>query len=432
MSSSSPLLSQNEVAAYVAAAQALAWELNDVPVDAPLIPIRHVGIIGAGTMGGGIAMSFATAGMPVTLVETRQDALDRGLVTMRRNYENSARRSRFSIEEAEARIARITGTVRIKDVADCDLLIEAVFEDMELKKSIFRQLDNIAKPGAILASNTSGLDIDEIAAVTSRPESVIGLHFFSPANVMKLLEVVRAEKTAGSVIVTSMDVARRIGKIAVLVGVCPGFVGNRMLYPRQHQAQALLARGLMPWDVDEALNAFGFKMGPFQMADLAGLDIGCSRGQATGDAIRNALCEMGRKGQKTNAGYYDYDVDRRPRPSPIVEMLVSKHAQRYGQEPVKLSQQEIIDTLIFPMINEGAKILEEKKAQRATDIDVVWLFGYGWPQNKGGPMFYADQVGLDRVVAKAEELGASSDYLKPAALLKRLASRGSGFMADQG
>ena len=430
MTHASPLRPEHEprdAEAYVAEAEARAWEVADVPAETPLISIDKVGVIGAGTMGGGIAMNFASAGVPVTIAETRQEALDRGLATVRRNYERSAQRGRFTQEEAEVRIARITGTLRMEDLADCDLVIEAVFEDMGLKKDIFRRLDSIVKPGAILASNTSGLDIDEIAAVTSRPEAVIGLHFFSPANVMKLLEIVRADKTSSSVVATAMHMARTIGKIAVLVGVCPGFVGNRMLYPRQLQAQALLDRGLMPWDIDQALNAFGFKMGPFQMADLAGLDIGWTKGQTEGDPIRNALCEMDRRGQKTGAGYYDYDAERRPAPSPVVEKLIAERAPRSGQPQAKLSQQEIIDTLIFPMINEGAKILEEGKAQRASDIDVVWLYGYGWPKDKGGPMYYGDQVGIDRVVAKAEELGRTSDYFAPAPLLTRMASQGGRF-----
>ncbi len=418
---------QNDVIAYIGRAQSQAWSVDDVPADTPLIPINRVGIIGGGTMGGGIAMNFASVGVPVTIVETRQDALDRGLATIRRNYENSARRGRFSVEEAEQRIARITGTLEMADLAACDLVIEAVFEDMGLKKVIFSKLDAICKPGAILATNTSGLDIDEIAAVTSRPEFVIGLHFFSPANVMKLLEIVRAQRTSETVIATSMDLARRIGKIAVLVGVCPGFVGNRMLYPRQLQAQALLSQGLMPWEVDQALNAFGFKMGPFQMADLAGLDIGWTAGQTTGDPIRNALCEMNRRGQKTGAGYYDYDEERRPRPSPVVEQLIAEHTQAGAAEAARPSQQDIIEMLIFPMINEGAKILQEQKAQRASDIDVVWLHGYGWPQDKGGPMYYADQVGLDRVIARATELGRHSDYFKPAPLLLRMAAENTPF-----
>ena len=270
--------------------------------------------------------------------------------------------------------------------------------------------------------------MNEIASVTSRPEFVVGLHFFSPAKVMKLVEIVRGEQTSKSVIATSMEMAKRIGKIAVLVGVCPGFVGNRMLYPRQLQAQALLGQGLMPWDIDQALNTFGFKMGPFQMSDLAGLDIGWSRGQTGGDPIRNALCETDRRGQNTGAGYCDYDEQRRPIPSPIVEKLISEHVRSGAGTAAKLSQQDIIDTLIFPMVNEGAKILDEKKAQRASDIDVVWLYGYGWPPDEGGPTYYANQVGLDRVVAKAEEFGASSNYFKPAPLLLRLAAANAQFV----
>ena len=419
---------QDDVTAYISRAQVLTWNVADVPADTTLIVINRVGVIGGGTMGGGIAMNFANAGLPVTVVETQQGALDRGLATIRRNYENSARRGRFTMEDAEARISRIRGTLEMKDLADCDLVIEAVFEDMALKKDVFGRLDAIVKQGALLATNTSGLDVNEIASVTSRPEFVVGLHFFSPANVMKLVEIVRGEQTSKSVIATSMDMAKRIGKIAVLVGVCPGFVGNRMLYPRQLQAQALLGQGLMPWDIDQALNTFGFKMGPFQMSDLAGLDIGWSRGQTGGDPIRNALCEMDRRGQKTGAGYYDYDEQRRPIPSPIVEKLISEHVRSGAGTAAKLSQQDIIDTLIFPMVNEGAKILDEKKAQRASDIDVVWLYGYGWPPDKGGPMYYANQVGLDRVVAKAEELGASSDVFKPAPLLLRLAAANAQFV----
>jgi 3-hydroxyacyl-CoA dehydrogenase len=430
MTENVPAFQPGDVGAYVARAEFLAWTTPDVSPETPLLPIRTVGIVGAGTMGGGIAMNFASAGVPVTIVETRQGALDRGLALVRRNYENSAKRGRFSMQDAEERIARIRGTLDVNDLAESDLVIEAVFEDMPLKKDIFSRLDGVVKEGAILATNTSGLDIDEIAAVTTRPEWVIGLHFFSPANVMKLVEVVRAAKTSNSVIATSMDMAKRIGKLAVLVGVCPGFVGNRMLYPRQLQAQALLRQGLMPWDIDEALNAFGFKMGPFQMADLAGLDIGWSKGQTKGDPIRNALCEMDRRGQKTGAGYYDYDAERRPHPSAVVEKVIADHASPGSQAKPRRSQQEIIETLIFPMINEGAKILEEKKAQRASDIDMVWLYGYGWPRDKGGPMYYADHVGLEKVLEKAAQLGAASDYFKPAQLLERLAASDGHFTSN--
>ncbi len=422
-----PTRAVDGVEAYVAEAEARAWDVIDLPADAPLLAVCSVGIIGAGTMGGGIAMNFANAGLPVTIVEQRQDALQRGLATVRSNYERSVRRGRLTREEVERRIARITGTLRMEDLAGCDLVIEAVFEDMTLKQQVFARLDLIARPGAILASNTSGLDIDAIASVTARPEAVIGLHFFSPANVMRLVEVVRGARTSASVVATAMRLARIIGKIAVLVGVGPGFVGNRMLYPRQAQARALLARGFMPWDVDRALNGFGFKMGPFQMADLAGLDIGWTRGRPDGDPIRAALCELDRRGQKTGAGYYDYDAEHRPTPSPAVERLIAEHAAGSGQPPARLSDGEIVETLIFPMINEGARILEEGRAQRASDIDVVWLNGYGWPRGTGGPMYYADQVGLDRVLAKAEELGRSSGSFAPAQLLRVLASSGRSF-----
>ena len=413
-------------AAYVADAIARARVIDDIPADTMPIPVAKVGIIGAGTMGGGIAMNFASVGIPVRIVETKQEALDRGLATVRANYERSARRGRFPLEEVEVRMAAIAGTLDTDDLADCDLIIEAVFEDMELKKAIFRRLDTIARPGAILATNTSGLDVDAIADVTQRPESVIGLHFFSPANVMKLLEVVRGAKTADAVLVTAMRLATDIGKIAVVVGVCPGFVGNRMLYPRQLQAHALLARGAMPWDVDRVLKAFGFKMGPFEMSDLAGLDIGWSKGAKTRDPLRDALCEADRRGQKTRAGYYDYDENRVASPSPVVAALIhdilGTDADAAGP-----SDTEILESCLFPMVNEGAKILQESKAQRPSDIDAVWLFGYGWPQHTGGPMRWADSVGLDRIKEKADVLGASNDWYKPADLLVQLVDTGRDF-----
>ncbi len=414
---------QIDSADYVARALRAASIVDDVPADAPLIPVEKVGIIGAGTMGGGIAMNFANIGIPVHIVETRQEALDRGFAVIRGNYERSAKRGRFPMEEVDVRMDRISQSLDMADLADCDLVIEAVFEDLDLKKGIFARLDGFVKQGAILASNTSGLDVDEIAAVTRRPESVIGLHFFSPANVMKLLEIVRGASTGASVIATSLDVARRIGKIAVVVGVCPGFVGNRMLYPRQLQAAELLKRGATPWDVDRALKAFGFKMGPFEMSDLAGLDIGWVPGE--GDPLRDALCKRERRGQKTGAGYYDYDENRSAIPSAEVEALIRE--QRVAGDVGPPSDQEILETCLFPMVNEGAKILEEGIAQRPSDIDVVWMFGYSWPQDTGGPMRWADSIGLDRVMAKAEEMGRSDDWYKPAALLRRLVGEGKGF-----
>ncbi len=413
-----------EIGAYIGAAGKAAWEVPDLPANTKQREIKSVGIIGAGTMGGGIAMNFATAGIPVTIVETTQEALDRGLKGVRGNYQRSADKGRFPQEEVEARMDRFDGKLELAALADCDLVIEAVFEDMELKRKIFTELDRVMKPGAILATNTSALNIDEIAAMTKRPEDVIGLHFFSPANVMKLLEIVRAKHTADDVVATSMDLAAKINKIAVLVGVCPGFVGNRILFARQKQANKLLQQGLMPWDVDAALNAFGFKMGPFQMSDLAGLDIGWSKGAKTENPIRDALCEMDRRGQKTQAGFYDYDESRRPIPSDVVAGVIKDIT---GAEANQMSQEEIIEICIYPMINEAVKILEENKAQRPSDIDVVWLNGYGWPADKGGPMFYGDMVGAQAVLDVMEKLGAEDPEFAPAELLRDLAKNGGKF-----
>ncbi|HCI99276.1 3-hydroxyacyl-CoA dehydrogenase [Sulfitobacter pontiacus] len=413
-----------EIGAYIGAAGKAAWEVPDLPANTKQREIKSVGIIGAGTMGGGIAMNFATAGIPVTIVETTQEALDRGLKVVRGNYQRSADKGRFPQEEVEARMDRFDGKLELAALAECDLVIEAVFEDMELKRKIFTELDRVMKPGAILATNTSALNIDEIAAMTKRPEDVIGLHFFSPANVMKLLEIVRAKHTADDVVATSMDLAAKINKIAVLVGVCPGFVGNRILFARQKQANKLLQQGLMPWDVDVALNAFGFKMGPFQMSDLAGLDIGWSKGAKTENPIRDALCEMDRRGQKTQAGFYDYDESRRPIPSDVVAGVIKDIT---GAEANQMSQEEIIEICIYPMINEAVKILEENKAQRPSDIDVVWLNGYGWPADKGGPMFYGDMVGAQAVLDVMEKLGAEDPEFAPAELLRDLAKNGGKF-----
>jgi 3-hydroxyacyl-CoA dehydrogenase len=416
--------SDEEIGAYIGAAGKAAWEVPDLPANTKLREIKSVGIIGAGTMGGGIAMNFATAGIPVTIVETTQEALDRGLKVVRGNYQRSSDKGRFPQDEVEARMDRFNGQLEISALADCDLVIEAVFENMELKRKIFTELDRVMKPGAILATNTSALNIDEIAAMTKRPEDVIGLHFFSPANVMKLLEIVRAKHTADDVVATSMDLAKKINKIAALVGVCPGFVGNRILFARQIQANKLLAKGLMPWDVDAALNAFGFKMGPFQMSDLAGLDIGWSKGARTENPIRDALCELDRRGQKTKAGFYDYDEARRPIPSDVVAGVIK---DIIGAETSSMSADEIIEICIYPMINEAVKILEENKAQRPSDIDVVWLNGYGWPADKGGPMFYGDMVGAQAVLDVMERLGAEDPAFAPAQLLRDLASSGGKF-----
>jgi len=415
---------EEQLAQYHAQAGTAAWDVPGLDAQTPRRDIKTVGIIGAGTMGGGIAMNFATAGYQVKIVETTQEALDRGLKVVRGNYQRSADKGRFSQDEVEARMGRFDGRLALADLAECDLVIEAVFEDMDLKRKIFTELDKVMKKGAILATNTSALDINEIAGVTGRPEDVIGLHFFSPANVMKLLEIVRAEHTADDVVATCMDLARDINKIAVLVGVCPGFVGNRILFARQKQANKLLQQGLMPWDVDAALNEFGFKMGPFQMSDLAGLDIGWSKGAKTDNPIRDALCEMDRRGQKTKAGFYDYDENRRPVPSDVTAEIIKDIT---GADASRMSQDEIIEICIYPMINEAVKILEENKAQRPSDVDVVWLNGYGWPADKGGPMFYGDMVGAQAVLDRMEQLGAEDPEFAPADLLRKLAAEGGKF-----
>lgn len=412
------------VATYLENAGTLAWQIPNLAEGTPIRPIKKIGVIGAGTMGGGISMNFVNAGLTVKIAETKQEALDRGLSVVRGNYERSANRGRFPIEEVDERMSRFQGTLSLEDLHDCDLVIEAVFENMNIKKDIFKDLDRILKKGAILATNTSALDIDEIAKVTSRPEDVIGLHFFSPANVMKLLEIVRADHTADDVVATCMTLAKTIGKVATLVGVCPGFVGNRILFARQAQANRLLEKGIMPWDVDAALNAFGFRMGPFQMSDLAGLDIGWSKGAKTANPIRDALCEMNRRGQKTNAGYYDYDENRNHTPSEVAAQVIRDIT---GAESASMPQDEIIQACIYPMINEALKILEENKAQRPSDIDVVWINGYGWPADKGGPMYFADMIGAPTILAKMEELWKTDPTCEPAELLRSLASSGGKF-----
>jgi 3-hydroxyacyl-CoA dehydrogenase len=421
----------SSVTGYVSQAETDAWQVPGLDPSTPLLPVRRVGIVGAGTMGSGIAMNFLNTGIPVVLVETQQSALERGLASMHSNYENSARKGKLTEQDIKARMALVRGSLVLEDLGDCDLIVEAVFEDIDVKKQVFRRLDEIAQPGAILASNTSGLNIDEIAAVTYRPGAVIGLHFFSPANVMRLVEVVRGAKTEPAVIATSMDLARRLGKVAVLVGVCPGFVGNRMLYPRQKQAEQLLFAGAMPWDVDRALRDFGFRMGPFQMGDLAGLDIGWSRETSKGETLRDALCELDRRGQKTRCGFYDYDADRQPSPSPVTERIVHDFSARAGIERRNIDASEIVERCLYPLINEGAKVLEEGMASRASDIDVVWLYGYGWPKDKGGPMYYADSVGLDKVVARLREFERKlGPAFTPSPLLAQLAADGRGFLSS--
>jgi 3-hydroxyacyl-CoA dehydrogenase len=418
--------SQSAAQRYYFFAERQAQKIPDVPDDTPTRPIKKVGVIGAGTMGGGIAMNFANVGIEVVIVEQQQEPLDRGLATIRKNYERSRT---AKPEETAKRIGLITGSLSMEQAfKDVDLVIEAVFERMDIKKDIFSKLDKICKPGAILATNTSGLNIDEIAAVTSRPQDVIGLHFFSPANVMKLLEIVRADHTAKDVIATSMKLAKQIGKIAVLVGVTPGFVGNRILGQRQREAQKLVMEGAMPWDIDRVLYDFGFPMGPFAMSDLAGLDIGWVKEKSHGESIRDVLCEADRRGQKTGAGYYDYDENRNAKPSPFTEKVIHDFIVKSGANPRKISDEEILERTIYPMINEGAKILEEGKAIRPSDVDVVWVNGYGWPVYRGGPMSYGDQVGLDKVLAKMKEFQATmGDQFKPSALLEKLVAEGKTF-----
>jgi 3-hydroxyacyl-CoA dehydrogenase len=405
-----------------------AAKIPDVPDDTAVIPVNTVGIIGAGTMGGGIAMNFANVGIPVKIVETKQEALDRGLSVIRKNYERTAQRGGMTQDDVEKRMKLISGSLDMNALKDVDLIIEAVFERMDIKKDVFAKLDAIAKPGAILATNTSGLNIDEIASVTKRPEAVIGLHFFSPANVMKLLEVVRADHTSKEVIATSMKLAKKIGKVAALVGVCPGFVGNRILRQRQVEAQKLVLEGAMPWDVDRVLYEFGFPMGPFAMSDLAGLDIGWVKENSKGETLRDVLCEMDRRGQKTGAGYYDYDENRNPKPSPVTEQIIKDFMAKKGVNGRKISDEEILERCLFPMINEGVQILADKKAIRSSDIDVIWQYGYGFPHYRGGLMYYGDQMGPAKVLAKMKEFQATmGDQFKPSPLLEKIVADGKTF-----
>jgi 3-hydroxyacyl-CoA dehydrogenase len=416
---------QSAAQRYVFFAERQVWKLPDVPEDTAILPVAKVGVIGAGTMGGGISMNFLNAGIPVTIVETSAAALERGLGVIRKNYETTAKRGRLTMEDVEKRMGLLTGSLDMNDLADADLIIEAVFENMDIKKEVFGKLDAIAKPGAILATNTSYLNVDEIAGATQRPESVIGLHFFSPANVMRLLEVVRGDATSKSVIATSMQIAKKIGKIAALVGVCHGFVGNRMLSMRQRQAQAILLEGAMPWDIDRVLYDFGFPMGPFAMSDLAGLDIGWNKETSKGETLRDQLCELDRRGQKTGAGFYDYDEARNANPSPVTADLIEKFRASKGVNVRSFTDEKIIERCIYPMINEGAKILQEGKASRASDIDIVWINGYGWPVYRGGPMFYGDTVGLKKVVDSLTKLASEmGDEWAPCDLLVKTAEAG--------
>lgn len=397
--------SQSAAQRHLFFAERQAAKIDGLPKDIQLRDVKKVGIIGAGTMGGGIMMNFLQKGVPCTIVEMQQEALDRGLGVIRKNYDASAAKGRFKPEQVDQMMGLITPSLGLEALADCDLIIEAVYEDMGVKKEIFGKLDKIAKPGAILASNTSYLNIDEIAASTSRPGDVVGMHFFSPANVMKLLEVVRGEKTSDDVLATAMAWGKKIGKVSVVAGVCHGFIGNRMLAPRQIEAQKLLLEGATPQQVDKVHTDFGMPMGPFQMSDLAGVDIGWHRDPNRIESIRDALCSEGRWGQKKQAGFYDYDEKRTPTPSARVEEIIDEFRKKAGIEKREITDQEIIERTLYPMVNEGALILEEGKAQRASDIDVVWVFGYGWPVYRGGPMFWAGIEGTDKIAAALEKHG---------------------------
>jgi len=403
---------QSAAQRYFFFAERKANKIEGLPENTEPRPIHRVGVIGAGTMGGGISMNFLSAGIPVTIVEMGQEALDRGTGLMRKNYEATASKGRMTGEQVEKAMGLLNPTLDFAALADCDLIIEAVYENMDVKKEVFGRLDKIAKPGAILASNTSYLNINEIAASISRPADVVGMHFFSPANVMKLLEVVRGDKTAPDVLLTAMGIGKKIRKVPVVAGVCHGFIGNRMLMPRQIEATKLLLEGATPEQVDRVHVEFGMPMGPFQMADLAGVDIGWHRDPNRVENVRDALCAIDRWGQKKAAGFYDYDEKRRPTPSPVVQQIIEDFAKKQGVERREISDQEIVERTLYTMVNEGAKILEEDIAQRASDIDVVWVYGYGWPVYRGGPMFWADSEGLAKIVEglKRQEVRMGSDF----------------------
>ena len=420
--------SQARAQQYFFFAERKAARIEGLPEGTEPRPVNKVGVIGAGTMGGGISMNFLSAGIPVTIVEMGQEALDRGTGVMRKNYEATAAKGKLTGEQVEKAMGLLTPTLDFEALADCDLIIEAVYENMDVKKEVFGRLDRIAKPGAILASNTSYLNINEIAASISRPGDVVGMHFFSPANVMKLLEVVRGDKTAPDVLLTAMQIGKRIRKVPVVAGVCHGFIGNRMLMPRQVEATKLLLEGASPEQVDRVHVEFGMPMGPFQMADLAGVDIGWHRDPNRIENVRDALCAIDRWGQKKGAGFYDYDDKRKPSPSPVVQQIIEDFAAKQGVERRDISDQEVVERTLYTMVNEGAKILEEGIAQRASDIDVVWVYGYGWPVYRGGPMFWADTEGAAKIVEglKRQEARMGSDFSFSQLLLEK-AEKGEKF-----
>ncbi len=423
-------------------AERAASKIPDVPADMPLRKVAKVGVIGAGTMGGGITMNFLNAGIPVTMLEMKPEALDRGVATIRKNYEAQVKKGKLKADKYEQRLALLSTTLDYADLKDADLIIEAVFEEMGVKETVFRALDAVAKPGAILASNTSTLDVDRIAAFTKRPQDVVGMHFFSPANVMKLLEVVRGKATAKDVLATVMGVAKKIRKTAVVSGVCDGFIGNRMIEQYGRQAGFLLEEGCTPAQVDKAIEAFGFAMGPFRMGDLAGNDIGWAirkrryveKPELRYSKTADLLCELGRFGQKTGAGWYDYAPgQRKPIPSPLVVEMIDKHRAGLGLKPRKISNDEIVHRLVWSLVNEAARILEEGIASKASDIDMVYLTGYGFPLHRGGPMCYADTVGLFNVVQQMKRFAQNphddASFWEPAPLLARLVAEGRTFNA---
>jgi len=415
-----------------------ASKIPDVPSDTPVRKIEKAAVIGAGTMGGGIAMNFANAGIPVTILETKPEALERGIATIRKNYENTLKKGKLTQEKFDQRMGLISTTLDYEAIAQADIVVEAVFEEMGVKEAVFRKLDEVMKPGAILASNTSTLDVDRIAAFTKRPQDVIGTHFFSPANVMKLLEIVRGKETGKDVLASTMALSKKLKKTGVVSGVCDGFIGNRMIEQYSRQAGFLLEEGCLPEQVDKAIEKFGFAMGPFRMIDMAGNDISWAirkrryieKPEISYSKTADLLCEMGRFGQKTGGGWYDYKAgDRKAYPNAVVNDMIVKHSADIGVERRKISDQEIVERLVYALVNEGAQILEEGIAQRASDIDMVYLTGYGFPLFRGGPMFYADTVGLPNVLASVERFakGRHGDAWTPAPLLVKLAAQGKGF-----
>ena len=417
---------------YFFFAEREAKKIPDVPKDTLTREIKKVGVIGAGTMGGGISMNFVSRGIPVTIIEATQEALDRGLGIIEKNYANSAKKGRITEDDVKKRMSLLTGALDYEALSDVDLVIEAVFEDMDLKKSVFETIDKICKPGCVLASNTSYLNINEIAAVTSRPQDVIGLHFFSPANIMRLLEVVRGDQTSKEVLATCMKVGADIGKVAVVVGVCRGFAGNRILGARMRQSDDMLLKNAMPQEIDQVVFDFGFPMGPFAMRDLAGLDIGLL-GDKTPDKdtnIRHQLCARGRLGQKTGGGFYDYeDGSRTPVPNAEVEQIIQDVSKNAGITRKEISQDDMLKRMVYVMVNEAAKILDEGIVLLASAVDVIWVYGYGWPTYRGGLTYYADQIGLNNIVEDLEHLSKEYDDpdLEPAPLLRRLAKEGKSF-----